>query len=445
MQKKLLAVAVAGVLGAPALAMAQTSTVQIFGTFYLEYGYNKQGQPAGSVAPFVNRQNVDALGNPGSEIGFKGEEKLGGGLSAWFQCASTANFLDTGDGAGSDTDSLICSRNSAVGLKGGFGNVFVGRWDAPYKRTAGPWRVGVNETGNLGVAFLTHGGSTSTISGQSRSTFLRREGNSINYDSPNIGGFQAMAMFTSAQGPNGGNGTGTAATGGVTSSKPRTYSLGAQYSAGPIYIGAGYQRQDEVAANGGENDDRGWHVGGAYTWGPVRVGGGYAVQKHEISGSAAAAGSPGVPAGSAGGSSDARYRSWHIGVDWTIVGPHGLRAGYTKALDAKGSATNLTPAGSTASNNVFTGAAAGTGGFGGAGYRPAPCVGATFATRTCGDTGAHMWQVRYVYTFSKRTEFNFGYARTENEDNAAYVMNHLSTPARGSTTSVWHTSLRHTF
>ena len=39
MQKKLLAVAVAGALGAPAVAMAQTSTVQIFGTMYIEYSY----------------------------------------------------------------------------------------------------------------------------------------------------------------------------------------------------------------------------------------------------------------------------------------------------------------------------------------------------------------------------------------------------------------------
>jgi predicted porin len=441
MQKKLLAVAVAGALGAPALAMAQTSTVQIFGTFYLEYGYSNQGRPPGAVPPLGDRQSVDYLGNPGSELGIKGEEKLGGGLSAWFQCASTMNYLDSGDGVGADTDSLLCSRNSAIGLKGGFGNVFVGRWDAPYKRAAAPWRVGVNETGFWGVAFMTHGGSTSTAAGQSRSTFLRREQNSINYDTPNIGGFQGMAMFTSSQGPNFANGTGTAATGGVTSSKPRTLSLGAQYSAGPIYVGVGYQEQREVGNIGGENDDKGWHAGAAYTWGPVRVGGGYAVQKHEISGSAAPAGSPGVPF--AAGSSDAKYRSWHLGVDWNIVGPHGLRAGYTKALDAKGNATS--PAAAGATNNILAGAAGGIGGAGGGGYRPAPCTGPTLATRVCGDTGAQMWQVRYVYTLSKRTEFNIGYARTNNDDNAAYVPNHLSTPLRGETTSTWATSLRHTF
>src|SRR5690242_169335 len=37
MQKKLLAVALAGAFGAPAVALAQSSTVQVFGTMYVEY------------------------------------------------------------------------------------------------------------------------------------------------------------------------------------------------------------------------------------------------------------------------------------------------------------------------------------------------------------------------------------------------------------------------
>ena len=55
MQKKLLAIAVAGALGAPAVAVAQSSTVQIFGTLYIEYSYADQGSapnlsPTGRIA-----------------------------------------------------------------------------------------------------------------------------------------------------------------------------------------------------------------------------------------------------------------------------------------------------------------------------------------------------------------------------------------------------------
>ena len=58
----------------------------------------------------------------------KAEEKLGGGLSAWFQCESTADPRGQGQEG-------WCSRNSALGLKGGFGNLFIGNWDTPFKRT----------------------------------------------------------------------------------------------------------------------------------------------------------------------------------------------------------------------------------------------------------------------------------------------------------------------
>ena len=66
MQKKLMAVAVAGVLGAPAVALAQTSTVQVFGTMYVEYSYADQGQYplAGFPGGFAERSNVlDGLGH----------------------------------------------------------------------------------------------------------------------------------------------------------------------------------------------------------------------------------------------------------------------------------------------------------------------------------------------------------------------------------------------
>ena len=152
MQKKLIAVAVAGALGAPVLAHAQASTVQVFGNIYYEYTWVDQGKATATT----DRVNVDMMQTPGSEIGFKGEEQLGGGLSAWFQCTSTADYR----GASQDG---WCSRNSAIGFKGGFGNVWVGNWDTPFKRVAGANRI-VNETGSFGASFLLTGGAT-TVNG----------------------------------------------------------------------------------------------------------------------------------------------------------------------------------------------------------------------------------------------------------------------------------------
>ncbi len=56
MQKKLMVIAVAGALTAPALAFAQSSTVQLYGRATMEYGYVDQGQ---------NKPNTDILASPG--------------------------------------------------------------------------------------------------------------------------------------------------------------------------------------------------------------------------------------------------------------------------------------------------------------------------------------------------------------------------------------------
>lgn len=392
MQKKLLAVAIAGAFGAPALALAQSSTVQIFGTMYVEYSYADQGRNAANTGDLTH---VDFLQTPGSEIGFKGEEKLGGGLSAWFQCSSTA------DPRGQNQDGW-CSRNSALGLKGGFGNVFIGNWDTPFKRTISPTNVGGNDTGIWGTAFLLTGNSTTTAVGGTREGFKRRQQNSINYDSPNFGGFQVMAAFTSAQ-------AATATLTSASNNKARVMSLGGQYSAGPLFVSAGYEQHNEFNGGGRDGDDKGWHVGAAYTWGPVRVGGQYTRQKFETGTSA-------VP-------TDQRVSAWHVGVDWKIVGPHGLRAAYTNAGEMKGTAGQASVGG----------------------VRPAiPAAG------LANDTGADMWQVRYVYTFSKRTEFNVGYVALNNDGSSTtggtYRLGGLSTGIlRGEKQSAVAASLRHTF
>ena len=417
MQKKMLAVAVASALGAPALALAQgASTVQIFGTLYYEYDWARQGRggAADATGNIAKRQNVDFLQAPGSEIGFKGEEALGGSLAAWFQCSSTLNFTNSTAGGGAE----FCTRNSALGMKGSFGNVFVGRWDTPFKRTISPTNVGGNDTGIFGTAFLLTGGSTSTLENSNRSTFKRRQGNLISYDSPVFGGFQAMGSVSTAN--NGTAGAGTTGTTGQTSSKPRIWSLGAQYSAGPIYVSAGYEKHKEFSAAGGELDDHGWHAGASYRWGPVLFGGQYTRQKFENTGGA--------------GATDAKYRAWTFGVDWTIVGAHGLRANYTSVGDAKGNATNTAAAGAATTNTLFGGT-----------YRPAPCFGVTVATASCSNTGARLYQIRYVYTFSKRTEANLGYVRLRNDDNAAYALGGLSSPQIGEKQSAVAFTLKHTF
>jgi predicted porin len=130
MNKKLMALAVAGALAAPAAALAQTT---IYGTLKAEWGIASQPNTTATAT----RHDAESLNSGASNIGFRGEEKLGGNLAAWYQCESDLRFL----GGTSTTSGSICDRNSALGLKGGFGNFYVGTWDSPIKRASGVTRI----------------------------------------------------------------------------------------------------------------------------------------------------------------------------------------------------------------------------------------------------------------------------------------------------------------
>jgi predicted porin len=387
MQKKLLAIAVAGAF-APAIAQAQASTVQVYGNLYYEYAWINQGH-----FPNGDHVNVDQMQTPGSEIGFKGEEKLGGGLSAWFQCASTADMRG-------QSQEGWCSRNSALGLKGAFGNVWVGNWDTPFKRVGGANRI-VNETGAFGASFLLTGGATTVNGAATPALFSRRQNNSINYDSPSFGGFNVMVSTSATN-------TATANTAGATANKPRLWSLGAMYRNGPLNVGAAYETHKDFSPGGTafSGTDKGWILSGGYQLGTLRLGALYTDRKYET-----------------GAGTDLKVAAWHLAADWKFAGPHGLRAGYTRANDTKGNYTGPIPG----SNAMLVG------------------------NNNAGGTGASLWQIHYVNTLSKRTEATIGYARLDNKNNARYALGGVggtsasSAPSAGNDMHVWGVSLRHRF
>jgi predicted porin len=399
MNKKLMAVAVAGALAAPAAALAQ-STVQMYGSIYMEYAFTSPGSTAAGAKP----ASVDILQAPGSNIGFKGEEKLGGGMSAWFQCESSADFRGTnGDG--------FCTRNSAIGLKGGFGNFFVGVWDTPFKRTIG--NTGARDTGIYGSADLLATNSTTVDDGGSAGTFKRRQRNSINYDSPNFSGFTIMASTSSTN-------SGSSITTSDAAAKPRVWSLGGAYKAGPLELSIGYELHQDfynnrVAAAAGtvstagaavagtvgsaatfSGDESGWHISGAYTLGNgLKLGGVWTQQEADT-----------------GIGADAEVKAWQLGLEWKISGPHGVAFAYTEADDTKGTA------GATLGGRPAVGAAA---------------------------NGAKLWQIRYLHDLSKRTQASIGYVNLKNDISGTYDLMGVSGTGTGAKSSAVAMSISHRF
>ncbi len=120
--KNILAIAVATALIAPAAAMADTT---LYGKLQVNVGSVENTSEAGVS---VSETQVESQS---SRIGIKGSSELDNGLSATYGFEYGVNI----DG---DDAAVFTHRNQFVGVKGGFGEVRVGRHDTPAKlATAG--------------------------------------------------------------------------------------------------------------------------------------------------------------------------------------------------------------------------------------------------------------------------------------------------------------------
>ena len=340
---------------------------------------------------------VDQIQTPGSEIGFKGEERLGGSLAVWFQCATTFDFrAQNGDG--------LCRRNSAIGFKGNFGNIFGGTWDTPFKRALDLGRVGQASTGIFGSDFLFAGNSTTTDGRATPDAFKRRQASLFTYESPRFAGFQLMGAVT-ANGPTGG-GIGSAQTDNVQGVKPRLYSVAATYTNGPINAGLSGEVHKNFRPGGGLYAGTDYGLGGGlnYTFlGRVKVGGAYMYREFDQNAAGA----------------QSRIHTWQVGADWKIAGPHGLRGGWTHAGKVKG-------------------------GFGTA-AAPVQVGSNLLANGNSGNTSAELYQIQYYYVFSKRTEAAVGYVFLDNDDSARYSLGGYPKSYAGEHQQGIGVSVRHTF
>jgi predicted porin len=305
MKKKALVLAVGAVCAAPA-AHAQVvfgndtiGTVQIYGKLYpqLMWGTSKgatQGGetvstlasttgtlPAGRVENSGSRFAVDSQN---SYLGFRGERNLGSsGLKGIWQIEQSVE-LDTGTGT-------FSNRNSFLGLAGGFGTVKLGNMDTIYKEygqveqifglTSGNFVSPSNILSQIGV------GSSSTAS------FHVRQANSLQYQSPIFGGFQAGVQYS----PDEARHT-PGATQGLDTS---LLSMGVKWESGPLYLSVQHERHKDRF--GGSNNvaaalsnvgnptarsmDTGTRFSAAYDFGNHRISGDISRLKYDETGQAA--------------------------------------------------------------------------------------------------------------------------------------------------------------
>jgi predicted porin len=196
MQRQLLIAAAATLVAGSALAQ---NSVEIYGRLNVS----------------VERQDVagdssTAMQDNSSRIGLRGSEDLGGGLKAVF-------VLEHGfDATNGVADTRFWGREATVGLSGGFGTVRLGNLTASeaYFATADYVSMHNHDTGT----------SADALYGFVATGILQ---NGIAYTSPTMGGLRLDAQYGMREG-------------GVDS----PVSVAANYDAGPLHLGFGYEEFD---------------------------------------------------------------------------------------------------------------------------------------------------------------------------------------------------------
>ena len=249
MNKKLIALAVAGACVAPA-AMAQTANpVTLYGRVYVTL---ESVEAKGGAAPVNRRTRIE---DQSSLLGVRGTEDLGGGLKAFFQL-ETAFKPD-------QNDTAFAARNSGVGLQGGWGSVLMGRWDMPFKTAT----IAVDPFGDLTIGGLN---ATMSSTNSTRAQFDRREQNVLQYWSPSFGGF----AFRLAGSSNEGKGCTTSGTPAVTTClNPRDYGANVTFTRGPVYLFYAYEEHKDISASVSKEDANA--LGGSFEFGAFKLGGQY--------------------------------------------------------------------------------------------------------------------------------------------------------------------------
>lgn len=252
MNKKIISLAVASILAAPVLAQAGEPTV--YGKLHMSYG--QVTEKSGGTTTVDNWQ----MRSHASRMGIKGSRDFGDGLMGVYKLEFEVNpDSDNSDPAETDpSDATLANdgdkygsaglarRNMYVGLKGGWGEVRLGRHDTPLKMAQGKF----DQFGDTD-ADLKHTGSHD---GENRID------NMLLYIGKSGGIGYALAV---APGEDDGTG-GTADTGPAD-----TMSVSLSYKAGPMYIAVAQDSYEN-----GENDDSDslTRVIGTYKTGGMQLG-----------------------------------------------------------------------------------------------------------------------------------------------------------------------------
>lgn len=226
--------AIVPLIAAGPLSVVAQSNVTLYGIVDAAAAIEKTGAPGSSRRLVLNSGNQSS-----SRLGFRGAEDLGDGFKAIFVLEAGIG-LDTGS-----SDAAFFGRRAIVGLEGGLGTLTLGREYSPIAAVAGAADI-------LGQGFFG-----TNLSAFATNRLTRRLSNSINYKTPSFGGVKASFAVSAAE----------------QSAPGRVIGAALEYTAEPLYLGAGYHAVRRL----GSADDKEYALGAGYNFGAFDVKANYLV------------------------------------------------------------------------------------------------------------------------------------------------------------------------
>ncbi len=366
MNKKLVALAVAGACALPLAAEAQLQ-VTLYGRANMDLEFVKASGPGAADG---STSTVTRVSSNSSRFGLRGTEPLGGGLTAFFQVENSVPW-DGSNAAG--VGGTIGGRETFVGIQGSYGQIWLGRSLSPYDDVTPIWAAGPYNynTGLFNNSSLWSNNSNA-IGGEAIGGYDDRYSNSIRWNSPTWSGFTAEVQVATKE----------------NTGHSWVFAPGVFYNNGPIQAGFVYTRHDKIrcynaagtsyAACGAvpfagfSAKDDAFSLAGSYDFGVARVGLVYEHLKYE------------TPTG------DLKRDFW--GVSGTIPMGSGLwYVYYGRAGTGKGGASDS----EARINSLVHGS----------------------------DSASSNFEIGYRYDLSKRTSLNAGYVMIRNDARANYTFN----------------------
>jgi len=288
MQKKIIALAVAGLASTAAFAQ---SNVQIYGV--VDVGYTRAA--SSDTSTFKTRNALASGIQNGSRIGFRGTEDLGNGLKASFvlEYGITA---DTGAGLAGP------ARQSFLALSNAYGTVAAGRQYTPQYGLVS--KVDPFGTGTAGD--VTYGRGVYGMGAAAAPTTIRLN-NLVAYVSPSFSGFNVIAGYTAD-----GLGDEDNTLKGAKSTDAEIWAINPNYSNGPLFVGLNYHRVKIDALN---YTDRVWDLGASYDFGVVKLAGVYGQINNE---------------GLGGATVDSKAKQWMVGATVPVGAAGNVLVSYSR-------------------------------------------------------------------------------------------------------------------